>query len=375
MLISVCIPAYNRPDELAALLESIATQECDGFEVVVSDDRSPRFSEIQSVVDRSREKYPQIPHTLCQNDRTLGYDANVRKLLSLARGDYCMFMGDDDLMLPGAIRRMRTVVENHDDLGVILRSYYSRDKATGKVRDVHRYFGQDRLFPAGVPSVVTFFRRSVFISGYTVHRASALAYDTDQFDGTLLYQLYLTANILLDKNGFYISDFLVIHLPSEVWQFGMAEPEKGRFEPGERHPEQCVNLIRGLLHIAKSVQETRGVGIYREILKDVDHYAYGPLTWQADSRRTLLRVVCGLWKLGLGRSVRFWASALAFLILGGRHAQVLARWLKASFGSSRLMGGYYKGLAISPEAAEKGSRRASATIIHPMEQAPPSASD
>ena len=35
--ISVCIPAYNRSAVLPALLESILTQDFDGFEVVINE--------------------------------------------------------------------------------------------------------------------------------------------------------------------------------------------------------------------------------------------------------------------------------------------------------------------------------------------------
>ncbi len=367
-LISVCIPTYNRPAELATLLESIAAQDCARFEVVISDDGSPRHPDVQSVVTHFHERHPCIRCTLHRNHRTIGYDANLRQLLRLAQGEYCLFMGDDDLLLPGAIQRVRTAVETHEDIGVVLRSYYSVDRATGAIVDIHRYFDGDRFFPKGEASLITFFRRSVFISGYTIHRATALSYDTDRFDGTLLYQLHLTANVLLDKNGFYISDFLTVHLPSFVWHFGVADSEKGRFAPGERRPEQCVNLIGGMLQIARSVQQTRGAAVYAGIRRDMDHYVYGPLSWQAHSRRGLLALVRGLWQLGLGRSVRFWASVFAFLLLGGSRTQMMARWLKAKLGTSRLMGAYYQGMKIPREhaAVRSGAEPPCAPIILEM---------
>lgn len=348
-LISVCIPTYNRPAELTTLLESITAQEGDDFEIVVSDDCSPRSTEIETAVDQSRSTNPSIPHTFHRNDRTLGYDANLRRLLHLAKGEYCLFMGDDDFLLPGAIQQVRAVIQNHAGVGVVLRSYYSVDRVTRRVRDIHRHFSSSRLFPAGVQSVAALFRRSVHISGYTVHRARALSYDTDQFDGTLLYQLYLTANILLDADGFYLSDFLIVDVLSEVWDFGTADVERERFSPGPRRPEQCVHIVEGMLKIARSVQETRGVAIYEEILKDVDHYVYGPLTWQAHSRRGLVQLVSGLRRLGLGRSVHFWATVLAVLLFG-RNTETLARWLKTKVGHSQLMGTTYQGLEV-PQGA------------------------
>ena len=41
---SICIPAYNRPEELRELLASIATEGPGDWEILVSEDHSPKRS-------------------------------------------------------------------------------------------------------------------------------------------------------------------------------------------------------------------------------------------------------------------------------------------------------------------------------------------
>jgi len=75
-----------------------------------------------------------------ENERNLGYDANLRRLVSRAEGDYCMFMGDDDLVAPGALRSVESAILRHGQFGVILRSYVSFTGSPDNTVEEYRYF-------------------------------------------------------------------------------------------------------------------------------------------------------------------------------------------------------------------------------------------
>ena len=51
-LISVCIPAYNRTDELGHLIDSIVAQSMDDWEIVICEDGSPQRERIRDVAAR-----------------------------------------------------------------------------------------------------------------------------------------------------------------------------------------------------------------------------------------------------------------------------------------------------------------------------------
>jgi abequosyltransferase len=337
-LISVCIPAYNRPEVLPALLDSILEQDFDDYEVVICEDNSPMRLEIAGVVASYSRKFPgRIAYF--ENQKNLGYDSNLRNLFSKATGQYCLFMGNDDLMCPGALSTVAGVLGRHPDVGVVLRSYASFDSTPENIVQVFRYFDKEMFFPAGAETIATIYRRSVVIPGMVIHRAAALELTTDRFDGSLLYQLYLVANILVTKNAVFLPEILVLYRNGGIPDFGNSEKEKGKFVPAEQTPASSVYFMQGMLKIAAYTEEARGVSIYRQILSDIGNYSYPILAIQA--RRPFLVFVkygFALAKLGLWRCPLFYLYFFGLLLVGPRQLDKLIIYLKSRLGHTPRFG-------------------------------------
>src|SRR5260370_14863600 len=137
-LLSACIPAYNRAAVLPDLLDSILAQDFDDYEIVICDDRSREREEIRSVVDRYRTRTDRIRYY--ENSENLGFDGNIREVVTRASGEYVLFMGNDDLMCPGALRRMAAVVQQYPNVGVVLRSYAAFLGTPENIVRTARYF-------------------------------------------------------------------------------------------------------------------------------------------------------------------------------------------------------------------------------------------
>ncbi|MFT3903300.1 MAG: glycosyltransferase [Niabella sp.] len=90
--ISICIPAYQRPQYLKRLLDSIRVQSFTNFEVIITDD-SPDDSVYQLF-----NAYAGIIPTLYyhKNPRPLGTPANWNAAIALAKGQWIKLMHDDD---------------------------------------------------------------------------------------------------------------------------------------------------------------------------------------------------------------------------------------------------------------------------------------
>lgn len=337
-LLSVCIPAYNRPEVLPALLDSILGQDFDDYDVVICEDKSPMRRDIAEVVDSYSRKYPgRIAYF--ENEKNLGYDANLRNLIAKATGQYCLFMGNDDLMCPGALTAVAGAVRRHPDVGVVLRSYASFDGTPDNIAQVFRYFDKEIFFPAGAETIATIYRRSVVIPGMVINREAAIELSTDRFDGSLLYQLYLVANILVTKNAVFLPDILVLYRNGGVPDFGNSEKEKGKFVPTEQTPASSVYFMQGMLEIASDTEKVRGVSIYRPILSDIGNYSYPILSIQA--RRPFLVFVkygLALAKLGLWRYPLFHLYFWALLIVGPRQLDKLIIYLKSRLGHTPRFG-------------------------------------
>jgi len=342
-LFSVCIPAYNRANVLPALLESILTQDFDGFEVVINEDGSPERSAIREIVERYLETYPgRIRHF--ENDRNLGYDSNLRSLVERAKGEYCIFMGNDDLMCAGALVAVAGAIRRHEQIGVVVRSYASFDGTPDNINQTFRYFPDERFFTAGPETISTVYRRSVVIPGMVIYRDAAHRYATAEFDGTLLYQLYLVANILVEMNAVFLPQIIVLYRNGGVPDFGNAEAERGKFVPADRTPASSLKFMQGMLDIARSVDLGRGVPVYRRIVSDIANYSYPILAVQASKP---LSVFAFYWwslaRMGFGRSPLFHLYFISLLLLGAKGCDALIAMIKQRVGHTPNLGALFGG--------------------------------
>lgn len=350
-LISVCIPAYNRAGVLPALLDSILNQDFDDLDIVIAEDSSPGRPAIAGNVAEYQQRFGDRLKYY-ENPQTLGYDGNLRRLIELATGDYVLFMGNDDLLAPGALRAVANAVRERQDVGVVLRSYASFMNNPERPEQVFRYFSEDRVFPPGPDTVVTFFRRCVFISGMVFKRSSAAACATTRFDGTLLYQQHLAGHILATESGVYLNRVLSYHRLGGIPDFGASAAEKGLFVPKLQTPESSLHFMRGMLAIANSLDGQGGSKMGQRILRDIGNYCYPILSIQASqSFGTFSLYLWKLMKLGFWRVPLFYVYAIGLLVLGRRNCDALIRVIKRRLGRTPIIGSVYAGntRAVSSE--------------------------
>ncbi len=343
--ISVCIPAYNRPELLSPLLDSIVSQDYNNYDIVICEDDSPKRSEIRNVVSQYIDRFPGLIQYY-ENESNLGFDGNVRRIFEKAHGEFCLFMGNDDLMCPGALSIVATALNRYENVGVVMRSYASFEGSPDNIKQIHRYFATERFFPAGPETIVTFYRRLVVLPGVTIHRESALQYATDRFDGTALYQIYLVANILADKNGLSLPEILALNRHGGIPDLGNSPKERGRFVPTEQTPESSVYFVAGMLEIAKYIEASRGIKVYEKILQDIGNYSYPILSIQAKrSLPVFLRYAYQLAQLGFWKNAKFHVYFLSLLLLGPeRMDQVISR-IKNKLGFTPVFGRISSGRA------------------------------
>ncbi|MFZ5525759.1 MAG: glycosyltransferase family 2 protein [Pseudomonadota bacterium] len=340
MILTVAIPAYNRPRELLETLQSIApelgTHEA---EILVCEDRSPQATQIAESVRQFQNAHPHLRVTFSHNAANLGYDGNLRRLLELAKGDHVMFFGDDDLAVPGGIGKLITHLQQHSS-AVVLRAWSSFDTHTGKQTDTHHYFPGSMSFSPGVETAANFFRKCVFISGLTVNRAAALALHTDRFDGTLLYQLYLAGELLQGQEGYYLNEVIATRRSGGEHFFGSAEAEKAHFSPKQTTPQHSLKFVSGLFRIASDI-DSRHPGFKALVTQDVGRYAYPLMSIQAPhlSKVGFIRYCLALSRLGPGREPLFWVYMTGLLVLGTRVCDAGIAGLKRLLGSTPRLSG------------------------------------
>lgn len=112
--LSVCIPTYNRAIFLSKALESIISQvsATDAVEIVVSDNASE--DETHSVISTWAKHYSNLIYFRWNSNQ--GGDRNLMKVIELARGEFCWYLGDDDAFTYGALGRILQELESDADI-------------------------------------------------------------------------------------------------------------------------------------------------------------------------------------------------------------------------------------------------------------------
>ena len=341
--ISVCIPAYNRPELLIPLLDSVVNQKYTNYEIVICEDASPMREQIRDIIDEYKLKWPGIFHYY-ENESNLGYDGNIRNLIAKASGDYCFFMGNDDLMYPDSLAKVASAISRYDNIGAVLRTYASFDESPDNINQVFRYFENETFFSAGSDTITTFYRRSVVISGLVINRSEALKYSTDIFDGTLLYQLYLVANILTEMNGVFSPKILALYRNGGIPDFGNSEKEKEKYVPKVQTPDSSIHFMKGMLEILKWTEENRNIQIVKRITTDIGNYCYPILSIQAKQPfGVFLKYAYQFARLGFWKNKMFYLYFLSLVFLGVDRVDKIIQYIKRRIGHTPVIGNVYRG--------------------------------
>lgn len=343
-LISICIPAYNRANLLGPLLESILSQNYEDFDVLICEDGSPEREAIAQVVG----KYNNTPRgqriVYEENAVNLGYDGNIRRLVERARGQYCLFMGNDDLLCENALASIADAIFRQNNCGVLVRSYASFEGSPTHFKQVFRYFPQEYILPAGEQAIFTAFRRSVVISGMVIHRDAAFAVSTNQFDGSLLYQLYLVGMVLAKHSVVFLPQIIALRRDGTPPDFGNSASERGKFVPHDQTPESSIHFMNGMLTIAKHIGDTLKFNVFSTIRADIGNYSYPILSIQA--KRPLSVFAAYGWnlaRLGLWRYPLFYLYFMTLLILGPDRSDSVIKKIKQRLGHTPRFGAAREG--------------------------------
>ena len=137
--LSVCISTYNRAAWLAVALRNWTQnypEPVDLVEFVVCDNASTdQTSEvIKPYLVRSDFAY------YC-NQENVGMLGNLRETAHHASGQYIWILGDDDLILPGSIERVLSVINDHPEVALVYLNYaFSREEAASNVKDFSLFY-------------------------------------------------------------------------------------------------------------------------------------------------------------------------------------------------------------------------------------------
>lgn len=331
-LISICIPSYNRPQELRRLLNSIDANSENIVEIIICEDKSPKREEIRKEVDEFKLDTKYFVNYI-ENKENKGYDRNLRELIKNAQGEYIIFMGDDDEFVPKALDKYMKFLEENNDLEYILKTARTIYK-NGDIEEF-RYFDKTTYFNSGFNSFITLFRKSVFISGFTIKTKSALEFETNKFDGSLLYQLYLLAEACLKGKSAYCDILLTQQYEGGTPFFGSSSTEKDLYTPGTITVDNSINFVGKYFEITKYLDGKYGFESTNAVKIDMSKYSYPILSIQREKGYTEFKEYAKrLRGIGIDKTIHFDIYYFGLLIFGKKKSDKIIRMLKKIIGRS-----------------------------------------
>ncbi len=332
LLVSICIPSYNRPNTLKILLESIDINCKNDFEIVICEDYSPQREIINKIVNEYCINY-KVRVKYFENENNLGYDKNLKRLINKANGEFIIFMGDDDIFIKENLKDYFEFLKTNKHLGYILRAY-QKLYPSGDL-EIFRYYDRDMFFEPGYETYVRLFRKAIFISGFTIKREFVLPYLVDIFDGTLLFQLYLLAEITLKYPSGFCNVFLTREIPKNTIPFfGSSEAESKYFSPGEPTISNSINFIKGFFKISKYIDLKYNLTSTKYIRKDISKYSFRLLSVQRGKGiiHFLNYIYLLIRDLQLNKTIYFYLYAILLLLFNVDNCDRLLIFIKNRLG-------------------------------------------
>jgi len=300
------------------LLNSVDASNFDEVEIIICEDFSPKRKEIKEEVEKFRKetKYKVVYK---ENEENFGYDKNLRELIKNATGVWIVFMGDDDVFIKGGLDKFVGFLKRHNELGYILRAHDTihEDCSIEKFR----YYGKTRFFEPGPDTFAELFRKSVFISGFTIKRELVLPYLVDDFDGTALFQIYLLGEVVLKHNSAYFDEILTREIAKREYRKDEQyfKKEQGKFVPRQITLDVSVSFLSGFKKITEFIDKKYNVQTTVAMERDMSKYFYPSLSVHRDKGlKTFFEYVKRVNKLRFNTTIYYYLYVILLVIFGRR---------------------------------------------------------
>ena len=213
--LSICIGTYNRAKFIGETLDSMLVQLEPGVEIVIVDNASS--DNTSEVIAQYLSRHPEI-HYFRKQENT-GFDRNYDEAVGYARGEYCWLMSDDDLLCPGAIAKVLSVLGGEDDLIVVNSEARNADLSVVlesrlmklNIDRVYREADHE-IFFAGVAKYLTFIGCLVIRRTYWLSKSSSFYYGTGFIHVGVVFQSPPVVNVRV-----MAEPSVIIRLGNSTW--------------------------------------------------------------------------------------------------------------------------------------------------------------
>ena len=254
-LLSICVTSYNRVNELIRCLESIDSQHND-IEIIISEDNSPQKKNIESkVLEFSKtSKYNIVFNS---NSKNLGYDNNLRKLISLATSEYILFVSDDDQLISGSLDKILKIIYENKNYGLYYSPFYDRENNVMK-----RKYDKNHIINKGEINAGNRIFDAILFSGLIFKKEYINDYGID-FTNLNYFQVFVFLDILIKNDGYYINEPLIDCVGDGENAYGISESSRSNNLLANRKKIiSNLEFHKGLIKVIQHVDFVNNTNIF-----------------------------------------------------------------------------------------------------------------
>ena len=186
---------------MGAVLSQITPALAETVEVIVLDNASP--DDTPDVVMRAQTEFPGIALAFLRRPLNIGPDANFCDAPAQAHGLFLYLISDDDILLPGAVECLVTLIRRHPDLDAFaLNTRGFRRNSDEEASSVY-FLLKDRLLTDRDDALQFLKVHLTFLSCIAFRRENVVARDYRPFFSTNLAQSYMFLDALAPGRGLY----------------------------------------------------------------------------------------------------------------------------------------------------------------------------
>lgn len=268
--VSICIPSYQRPNDLDYLLSTLNDLDEYPEEIIIADDNSPEQESIIIIFEKYKQVFEKkgVRFILIKNITNLGYDKNLKILINNASSDYLMFIGNDDAVDPKCISEFK--------------KYHFISKCNAYSRSFWRFYGnlknivgkswfhkKDLIFKPQNSDPNYFFRLGAYFGGTIFKTSWAKSKEISNFDGTLYYQIYLMASAYYEGGIGYISYPIVGARIEGIPLFGSSVSEANEHSPGQYTATARCAMWKAIISISEYIDQKYDAQSKPFIIKEI----------------------------------------------------------------------------------------------------------
>mgnify|MGYP000978330062 CR=1 FL=1 len=210
ILLSICIPTYNRAEYLKRCITSIVSQDnfnSNEVEVLISDNASPDSTE--QIVKLFQDKFSNIQYI--KNEVNVGAERNILNLLNSFNGEYCFILTDDDMLLPNSLTKLTQTITHNSECSVFLSSYEVFLEKQKRLDTRHTFKKSQYIHKNEIKKIVRFFNASSVASRICIKKEILDLEGFKRHIESMYPCMYLVGYAALNGLAFYIAEPLVRH--------------------------------------------------------------------------------------------------------------------------------------------------------------------